>query len=209
MNSILNEFSLNLQFLFSDLETQGLPCSCCSSVGDQSTMMCYVVGHDDEYLITWICPECKDIIVATEGLTINSGTPISLDKIKEYVLESAKLLDLNIFNKNKHKPYVRRPTYAETQRAAKNGKQVPEGAALIVMQHDEKHMLCRALPMPFPWKSDGEWLVTGSAAIEALAIADSIESGKAEVILLPGGNCIVTTEEDALTAMAQAGGHHG
>ena len=203
MNKI-HELSLVLPFLAIAGDIQSKPCNCCETVVTLSALGCSILNLDGDWLIAWVCRDCLAEVMATNGDSIKRGVPITEEKIDATLLSAAEWLDGELLERNRGEPFVRRPTFAENQRASNAGQVVPEGAAVVVSRENQTHLRRRPLPMPFPWKADSEWMVGAGAACEALAIADAIDSGEATALILPGGNGMVMAEQgDAMTIAIQ------
>ena len=208
MNRIA-ELSTVLQLSAATDDTQIKPCDCCGHSTHLASMACSILNEEGEWLVAWSCPDCTPTTKATNGSNIKRGTPMSNEQIDATLIAAADWLDAEILSRNKGQPFIRRPTFIETQRAAKEGRTIPNGAAIVVTQHDETHLRRRALPMPFPWHGDEEWMAGASAAREALAMADAIERGDAEITVFPGGNSIITCSSDDFADMLLEGSNHG
>mgnify|MGYP001395833754 FL=1 len=208
MNKI-HELSLVLPFLAMAGDVQSKPCNCCETVVPLSALNCSILNLDGEWLIAWVCRDCLAEVSASDGASILRGVPITEEEIDATLLSAAEWLDSELLKLNKGEAFVRRPTFAETQRTVNSGRRIPEGAAVVVCRENETHLRRRPLPMPFPWKADSEWMAGAGAAREALAIADAIERGEASVVILPGGNGVVMASSPELADALATGVHHG
>ncbi|EXI63723.1 MAG: hypothetical protein AW08_03910 [Candidatus Accumulibacter adjunctus] len=207
MNKI-HELSLVLPLVAIAADVQSKSCDCCEKVAPLSALTCSILHCEGEWLIAWICRDCLVKVKATSGPSIKRGMPITEEEIDATLLSAAEWLDGELLKWNRGESFVRRPTFAETQRARKAGQVVPEGAAVVISRNNETHLRRRPLPMPFPWEADSEWIAGPGAARAALAIADAIQRGEASVVVLAGCNELVMINSPEIVDALERGHHH-
>jgi hypothetical protein len=191
----LYELSLLLTLMVASADS--LPqtnCACCGKHADYKTMTCSISRDQSKTFVSWICPTCLPEAKKSNGQTIEQGSVMSEADIDATLIDEATWLDAELLRRNELRPFIRRPTFAEQNRAAVEGRLVPDGAAVIVKKHDSTRLHRTALPFPFPWASDTEWMAGAVAATEALALLNEIKHGNAEVFFGIANAMTITPE---------------
>lgn len=200
----LNELTKVL-FLRENDESNNQSCGCCGQLFPATTLSCVILSDEaDEWLIAWACHDCYPQIKLTVGGNIKQVAPITMKEIEATLLAS-EWLDSEILRQREGEPFIRRPTYAETIHPDSGRTYIRPGAAVVVTQPDDKHLCRRLLPMPFPWHDDSEWIIGEMVAREALAMADAIERGDADLTVFQGGFSIASMDNVTYAEILRAG----
>lgn len=180
------ELTIALSLGIETLTTDTNPCSCCGAARVLSTMEPKVVTLGDQLCVAWVCPNCLGETNATGGSNVKDANPITMAQLDAMLLAAYKWLDSKLLQRGGKKLFIRRPTFAERQKALATGVALPSGSAVVVSPHGEGHLGRRLMPMPFPWRDEQEWMAGPMAAQSAVDLADAIGRGEVDMLEVNG-----------------------
>jgi hypothetical protein len=200
-----NELAIVLLLQAEEEIDQAVSCSCCESITAKPLINPRVIVEPDRWVVAFICPKCENETNNTDGDNIKRISLIDVAQVDATLLAAYKWLDGKLLQKNGWKLFIRRPTFAECQKALATSAILPAGAAVVVTLHGENHLLRRLMPMPFPWRDEQEWMAGPIAAQDALDLADAIERGEVDMLEV-GGNAIFFSSSETLGRLAGSAG---
>ena len=151
-------------------------CSCCGCINNAPSMSPRVIVESGRWVVAFLCPKCED------GAKIKRVSLIDAAQVDPTLLAAYKWLDSKLLQRSGKKLFIRRPTFAERQKALATGVALPSGSAVVVSPHGEGHLGRRLMPMPFPWRDEQEWMAGPIAAQSAVDLADAIERGEVQML---------------------------
>ena len=184
------------------LTTDKLSCSCCHIETVMSTLEPKVVPLGDELGVAWICPACLDASNATGGAIIQNAARITVAALDALLMSAYRWLDSKLLGRNGRKLYIRRPTFAESQKAIATGVVLPGNSAVVVTPQGDSHLRRRLMPMPFPWMPE-EWWAGPVAAQSAVDLADAIERGEVDMVMI-GENAMFSASTETLERLVRS-----